>query len=453
MNFDPLLDMAGVVSGGDRIDEWKQRVQRLPWCKQGDDSCEWEASTVEAVRMAKKFGLAANTVVGKDKNGAILVLHYIYRQAAKCHHIGSEMEEIRKRIVVAVHDEGLRTDGAWRVRSDVPNFFYDNERHSWWSADANGNYESMVFEQAVLTLNLAGLDPNPQKDGSPSEVAVYLERCRRENGVDLTGRFAGYDRGLHKLQDWRVLATKGFKLIEPKQDPDGSRCPHIRAIVDGLFGAKQKNFFQAKLKCDIEAHRAGIRSGGLALVVVGPTDIGKTLLLKAIVPLLGGRAADAYDFLAGKTAFNSELMGTEVHYIDDSNPFTDRKARRQFANMIRKAVAAAGVYCHKKGKDGVTLPLYRRVFIFLNHDSMDAMPEMEDSLMDKVMMLQAEKFKMPQGCLLLPSMAEPEKYVNFVKVLEQELPYYLSHLLHLQVRDELKDRRFEVRAFKHPAPA
>src|SRR5439155_909239 len=87
----------------------------------------------------------------------------------------------------------------------------------------------------------------------------------------------------------RLLAPKGYHLVEPKQ----GGWTLIEELLCGMYGT-QADLLLARLKLDYEALRDGRIDCGQALITVGPPDCGKTLVREHVfVPILGGRAAKA----------------------------------------------------------------------------------------------------------------------------------------------------------------
>jgi hypothetical protein len=289
-------------------------------------------------------------------------------------------------------------------------------------------------------------------DSGLSEIDRVLANVRDNSAVDAVMPLAGYETGLHTIKGRPVLVPSTFNFLEAKPDPKNEHFPHVWAVVNGLLSPKtvQTDHFMTWLKYARAGLKAGLKNGGLAALIAGDPGIGKTLILHAIIiPALGGRSANVFANLSGSTPFSKEQSGSEVWFIDDGNPFTDRDARRAFANAIKQAVAALEIWVHGKGVDGLTLPLYRRLIVLTNLDSLDAMPEMEQSLTDKIMLLKATKFDMPTGLLPLPPMWDVEKVKEFQAKLAEELPYFLDYVDNYDVPEYAQGTRFGV-AYKNP---
>jgi hypothetical protein len=451
--FDPGLDVSQLMCEHDRIAAWIERIKTMTWCG-GDGDCHALEFILDAFAAAKELDLSTLTIANRGKGGLVQLIQYVYRCAARCKH--ATRADIRAAIYKAISDSGVRTDGMAKIRTDAPEFYYDRRQHSFWHQTPTGIYQSVVGDRAASMLSESGMSGEREKDGSPSEIERNINAVVRENGVDVAMPLAGYPVGVHQVKDLSILVTRSFTLAEPLVDKEFCKWPHIRAIIDGLlnFGTLenpgQGYYFTHKLHCDRAALKAEILSGGLATLIAGMPDSGKTVLLRIIRKTLGGRSACAAGFLTEKTAFNADLAASECHFIDDGNPFTDRAARRRFANLIKSTVASDDVWVHGKGKDGFALPLYRRLFIVTNLDSLDAMPELEPSLLDKIMILLAKPFKMPADLSPLPPMSDIEGYKAFGDKLDAEQPYFDWWLDNFDFPECLEQRRFGTVPYKNP---
>jgi hypothetical protein len=326
-------------------------------------------------------------------------------------------------------------------RADPP-FQYDGKRHCFWAREKDRlRYVSVTSDRAYSILKGTGLKADA--------VQGILNRVVTSYVVDVGLPLAGYPVGIHNVNGRRILVPRSFTLIEPKEPKSPADYRHHLAIINGLL-KDEAAYILVDLKVSYIALRDGRRSGSLAVFIVGPTDCGKTVLLdETIVPVLGGRKGNAYGFLSGRTDFNDELIACEVHAIDDGNPFDTPEARKRFGNAIKEAVASGSMWCHPKGLPGFTVPAYRRLFILANPDDIELMPEISESLMDKIMILEAHKFEMPKDCLPLPSWNDTDARERFVATLRSELPYFIHYLLNWRIPPDLTDRRFGLVAYKN----
>jgi hypothetical protein len=334
-------------------------------------------------------------------------------------------------------------------KSQIPDYVYHSESGRYYYL-VGDEFHFENAQHARTRLIGCGLNSDRSKGGPLSDVDKFLLTIRDNSNVHHVTRLAGWPIGIHTIDRLRVLVTSTFRLIEPKNPglhPNGKvnlRWSLIRGFLLGLFGKEQYNYLLGHLKLAYEALRSGRRTGAPVYFIVGPADCGKSLLLNGIIkPLLGGRVANPFAFLSGQTAFNDELIHSEIHAVDDAAPFTDRGFARKLGGVLKEAVAASDTWCHPKGKAARTLPTYRRLFFVLNPEEMDLIPEINDSLMDKISILQAKSFELPKNCPALPAWDDEKAREEFVSQLHAELPFFIDYLVsRFTIAPDLHDRRF-----------
>jgi hypothetical protein len=439
---DPIAGVPDVslAPKDDRVREWNEFFKL---CEEDDPEEFAEVVLAEAKRLC----LTQETrVFGKGKN-FVTVFGMTF---SKVHEMQGDKVEHAVTVVQAACAKVELVNGVSEHKEAVPGLRFDRKSRLLLVEASDGTWQLLNEGQVQNRLMMTELS-GVREGGLPSEIDLYIQEIIDKYGVDWHGPMAGYKAGPHTINGKPYLVTDSFQEIEPIPDPTGEHSPHIQAIVDGLFGKTQLKYFMAHLKYSRRCLREGLRMGGMATLIAGEPGVGKTFLIDCIgKPSLGNRSANVYSFLTGQTPFNKEMVGSEVHVIDDGNPFNDREARRQFTNAIKQSVASAGIYCHAKGLDGVTLPLYRRLFVVTNTDSLDAMPEMEQSLMDKVFLFKANKFKMSDGLMPLPPLNDTKKVKTFQAKLAEEMPYFLWRVDNYEVPEEIQTERFGLKAYKNP---
>ncbi len=430
--------------------DWVKAFGRSEWCsrKSNDGDCKTQESVVELVVLAKDLGLSANTEVIYKKETYRLA-QLLLRKLVEDPHCANK-EEARDVLLGELKERGLPV-GEKPTAKSVPVQYYDGHSHRYWYEAEDRCWHTESEENAVRRLIEAGKSNLHEADGSLSEIEKHLLQIRNRNCVDVAMALAGYPRGVHEIAGKMVLVTDSFNLPETKPDPECEHFEHHVGLLQGLL-RDQFDLFIAKLQCDRAALRAGHRTGGQALMLAGMPGIGKTFLLESIIrPALGGRAANVFASLSGASAFNKESACSEVHYVDDGNPFTDREARRCFGNAVKQSVANASMWVHGKGVDGITLPLYRRLFVICNLDALEAMPEIEPDLEAKVIILKGYPFAMPDGLLPLPVLTDIKAVEGFNATLERERPYFLWFVDNFIIPPALKSKkRFGLVAYKNP---
>lgn len=270
-----------------------------------------------------------------------------------------------------------------------------------------------------------------------------LLAINQELYVGYVGPLAGRRAGLLEHQGNKVLVTNSPRLIEPEK----GGFPVTQEFLERWLGKLQLSYFFAWTKVAVESLRRGVLRPGQALVLAGPKNSGKSFLQNLIItPLLGGRSAKPYQFMAGITPFNSHLFAAEHQMIEDDIPLTDIKGRRKFAAHIKQITATDEVLNHAKNKQALTLPVFWRLTISCNDEPENLMipPPMDESITDKVIL-----FKVNSGSMPLPSVTSEER-TALRNALQAELPAFLDFFLDFEIPEEIRGTRYGVKEYHHP---
>lgn len=427
-----------------RKDAFRTKVKKLHWCE-GDDACEVEACCVEAVKLMKEHHLSLRTQVDR---GGVPAIAFAIIKALECGHYDSP--EGKKQLVeimeAAAKEHGVpETAGPDTSKRHliVPEFYYNQQSKDWWFRSEE-SYTSFNTEFARMHLVESGFCGLRSKDGSNTDVDKMLLDSTAKRAVEFVGCYGGYGQGMHTENGRKFLVKSSFNLVQPAP----GTCEHVLSVLCGLFGDQTPRIL-SYLRSGYIDLRDGKRTGGLCLVVVGSPDCGKSLLLEQIVrPVLGGRQGSAQQYLSKETPFNDTLVGAEVWAIDDGNLFNDYESRKGFSNMVKMCVASPEIFAHRKGREGITLPLYRRLIVLLNSDAMESAPEIEGSMNDKILLVKADNFKMPEGLEPLPS--KNGNYAPFNAAIKAELPAFVDMLLNDKEADEYTAGRFGCVPWQDP---
>jgi hypothetical protein len=426
-----------------RIEEWLHRIGELDWGE--DDSFQVERAINSAFEIATKLDLSALTVLGR-RSGATTYLagRVLARAVEECPSCAED--EIRQMINRAIISTGVRRDGRpSKETRKLPEAYYDPSRFVYWAKNIRGDFQQHSTDSFRRLLNNAGLSPKAGEDGVLSEIDAHLVRIEQEHSIDLAGEFAGYPRGLHHANGYAFLVTKEIELIQPVP----GAWPVIDGLLSGLLGNEQKEFLMAHLKVSYESLRDHVIDCGLTPIIVGPQDSGKSLVLKGIInPLLGGREAKAYRFLLGRTAFNADLQRAECWAVDDEEPINTYEARRTLAGAIKNICGTTVVRCEAKQINAANVPLFKRLFMCINESDMDCLPELNNSVLDKLLLLKARSFVMPEGLPPLPATTDEKQ--AFLQRVRTELPHFIHDLVNWKLPGHLQGRRFQVKAYAHP---
>jgi hypothetical protein len=274
-----------------------------------------------------------------------------------------------------------------------------------------------------------------------SEIDALLTSFQREFDVDYAGSLAGYRRGVYELNGKRVLVKDSPVLIEPT--PGG--WPLLKRIIRNMLGAEQEIYLFGWLKVAVESLYSGKFRVGQALALAGPKDCGKSLLQNLFTDIFGGRSAKPHRYMSGDTPFNGELFCCEHLIVEDDQPSTDIRARRNFGTKIKEITANVTQSCHPKHRQAITLTPFWRLSISVNDEPENLMilPPIDESLQDKLIILKAAKHPMP-----MPSVSDREREV-FMAALRAELPHFIDFLTRWEIPGHLISQRYGITHFHH----
>jgi hypothetical protein len=320
--------------------------------------------------------------------------------------------------------------------------YYEKQPPGFWIPDQSGGWTRVNETGVGRYLKIKHNVSKRPDDTGTSEMERTLLEIQQSLHIGYAGKLAGYKAGLLKQNGERILVTSSPGYIEPE---DGEFCI-IEQFLNGLLEMQQIHF-DCWMKLGAESHQNGNIRPGQALVLAGPRDCGKSVLQNQIItPLLGGRMAKPYLFMSGQTSFNSDLFEAEHLMIEDDVASSDIRARRTFGTYIKQFTANEEVQHHAKNRPAITLRPFWRLSISCNEEpeNLSILPPMDDSLVDKMIILKAQRKRMP-----MPTETH-EQRVAFQKKIRSELPAYLNYLMSLQIPKDLQASRYGIDAFQNP---
>lgn len=308
--------------------------------------------------------------------------------------------------------------------------------------DMSGDDFSRCMKRNGVKLKAAEGETLSQAD----ELKDYVQENRR---VDFSmSNLAGHVAGICTVAGAAMLVKKSPRLVKPVPG-DWS---FIRALIERMLGQTETAFsqvllFHAWMKMAMDREQ----KGGLALILAGPRNCGKSLLQHFIItPLLGGRNADPGPHMFGDTDFNAELFGSEHLQMEDPAPKRGF-SKETFAEKIKGVVANNTHRFHPKGRDAVTLAPKWHLSISLNDDpdTMKIIPDMREDITDKILLLRVQRPHDGDG-FALP--AEHER-AAFRELLASQLPAFAYYLETMVIPEEYQGQRFGVKAWQNPTLA
>ncbi|MCX7010189.1 MAG: hypothetical protein NTY53_23615 [Kiritimatiellaeota bacterium] len=322
--------------------------------------------------------------------------------------------------------------------------YYDSGRQQFWFENSEGIWQAHAERAFKRILIGQGLKAKAEAGEVLSQVESTLLQVQNTRAVAYAGPLAGWQAGAQVIAGRRILATCGPRLITPV----AGECLHLLRFFETLFHPhpQQQPVFFGWLKIAVEALSRHQFRPGQAIAMAGARDNGKSLCQLLVTEMLGGRFARAYDYLSGRTQFNSDLVGAEHLMIEDDVPSTRIEDRRRWGAAIKTITACEGQRLHAKFCDPLTLPVFWRLTITMNQEPENLMilPPLDESLADKLTLLLTAVAELPCSTQTI------EGRQQCWNTLTGELPAFLAHLQAWQIPEELRACRYGVRAFQHP---
>jgi hypothetical protein len=163
--------------------------------------------------------------------------------------------------------------------------------------------------------------------------------------------------------------------------------------LHGLFGKEQLDVFLSWLAHFYNNARLGAPKKGHALFIAGDVSAGKTFLSARIIGDMMGGSQEATSYMLGSTGFNEELFYHPVWTVDDAVASSDPKRHSSYSQMVKKFVANPYQEFHPKFKKAVSFRFNGRLIVTMNSDpvSIGMLPNIEQSILDKLVILKADK--------------------------------------------------------------
>lgn len=337
--------------------------------------------------------------------------------------------------------------------SHIP-VFYD-ARDGSYLLQVSGRFLVLGKSELKMHLIAAGLNEkvwHDADDGRLDEFNWILWNAHKTRMIDYSGPLAGHKGGIFTDGSQRkYLVTDQAHGVWDELDKDAEPAFFIE-FVHELLPEKQAQFFCYWLALALRSLRKGDFRPGQVVTLAGPAGCGKSLLQSAITEIFGGRAASPFRYMMEFTQFNKDLAGAEHWQIEDPATTTDIRTRRQFGAKLKEATVNRDFSIHAKGKDALTLPLFRRVTISVNDEpeNLAVVPPLDPSIEDKIFLFHCspaskcfEPFRDAGG--------EVDRAKVWAKVME-EIPAIRSWLLNhfKKVPKDWRDDRFGIKAWHHP---
>jgi hypothetical protein len=307
----------------------------------------------------------------------------------------------------------------------------------------HGSTQQIPKDQLCLELRQAGFSPRPRRGQPLSEMEAAVLTIAKQNRIDEVAPVVFSDERVVEYNSHRILNNANISPIQPAEHGDPNNWPFLDKWLSQLFanGATETKFyFYAWLKRFYMAVLQKEFVQGQALLLVGKTNKGKSLLSNRVISALVGGFADASDYLSGQTNFNKDLARVAAWVIDDTTSAASFQDQRRATELIKRSVANPRIEYHAKYVDAVSVPWTGRVIMSLNMDanSLSVIPALDSSNKDKLMALRIS----PKATSKFPPNSEIEE------IIRNELPFFAKWLIDWEIPKEIQGAsRFGVASY------
>lgn len=308
-------------------------------------------------------------------------------------------------------------------------------------------WDAMNTEQARRHLTVKyGLDGRAGRDDAASECDMALHRIELTKRVDGALPFPHNPKTVVDINGVKILNTSTARLVTPALDAVawGEDFPWLADYLTGLFkDEKTLMFFLSWLHVWLKSLHEGDPRKGHALFIVGPPNTGKTLLSTKIISRIVGGSAEVTQFIVDGNQYNNAAFEKALWTVDDASPGASPGAHAKFSSAVKSIVANGTFRYEKKYGSAMDVPFFGRLITTLNEDpnSLAILPDADNSLLDKVMILRTSSRPAPVAY-------DPAERMQ---VIDRELPYFVRYVLDFQMPDYVElDARLGIKPFHDP---
>jgi len=291
-----------------------------------------------------------------------------------------------------------------------------------------------------LMLKANGLNGAVKKGEDISEVDQAIKWIIQNNEVDFAMPLAGYRAGLVTFNERRVLVTRERQMLKADHRP----WPTLKKFLTELLGEDALEHHMGWWQWARKSIRGDQVLPGQAMVYVGKSGVGKSWLQKQTTKLLGGdMPGKPFNYMTGKTTFNSDLFLATHLMIEDEFANMDMRGRREFGARLKELVVNETVPCHAKGVDAILLKPKWRVSVSLNDEEehLQVLPPLEPSILDKLMLFMCNVPTFPYD------LSTEEGWQQWDAVVEDELPGLAHAIDSFKIPTRLQNSRYGVKPY------
>lgn len=247
-------------------------------------------------------------------------------------------------------------------------------------------YDTMDEKNLTRRLRTLGVSLRIPKGMDVSPVESCLLAYQTFNKADAFGRLSGHAAGLYEMGGKRFMVVDGATPTVAR----AGEWPTLRTFLDGLLGEGVQ--FDTLIGWLQQARRSLASEDALpgqVAAFAGSHGVGKSFLQSQVItPLLGGRQACPFDYMAGSCDFNSEMFEADHLAIEDKFYRYDMDTRRQFGTRLKELAVNSVQRCHGKGAKAVYLKPKWRVTMSLNpeRENLNVLPPLDDAIKEKLLL-------------------------------------------------------------------
>ena len=293
-----------------------------------------------------------------------------------------------------------------------------------------------------LHLRYAGLHNKRTSENPLSEVEQALRLVHDENVVDIALPLGGRTHGRFEWDGRIVLVTKGCKPTVPQQG-DWST---LRTWLVSLFGEQVLERHMGWWMWGRKSVLGEKVLPGQVPIYIGPSGAGKSFLQKITTMLLGGRSANPFPYMAGKTNFNYDLFTADHLVIEDQFFDASGKVRREFGTKIKELAVNQVQWCQPKFGDALNLRPKWRISMSMNseEENRQVLPPLDNSILEKLMLI-----KTGDPCFPVDLDTE-EGWDEWDRIIEREVPFLAHDIDNFVIPEELRIPRYAIKPWHDP---
>jgi hypothetical protein len=305
----------------------------------------------------------------------------------------------------------------------IDRFWYDGQKYLSRNPVKD---EWMVQNLTDVTLNLCvsyGLSKAPDKKGEASPIDRILHQVQLQKGVEAFAKFVHRPEGEIMSQGLPYVNISKVTAMPPSGTSGewGEHFPWLAQYFDGLLvDPHQKNILLAWWKHYYEGALKQEPTRGQVMIISGPPACGKTLFnIRMLAPSVGG-GVDASEYYINGDDFGGTYFSYGLHMVDDGEPGRHPNAQKATASRYKKTAASTLFSVNQKYEKRTSVEWSGRVCVTMNSDpeSLKTMPELQQTLEDKLIVLRAEE---PTELF--------ETSENVEEMIKDQLPHLLQWLV------------------------